>query len=112
MAVTEADVEQCLRGVTDPNTGRDFVVAKSVKKIRVDGDSVNVDVQLGYPAKSQHEALKRLELLDERQARVVELRFFGGMTVEESATILGVSPRTVDLDWRMAKAWLIGQLGL
>lgn len=58
------------------------------------------------------DALKRLEQLDERQARVVELRFFGGMTVEEAATVLGVSPRTVDLDWRMAKAWLIGQLGL
>ncbi len=60
MAVTETDVEQCLRGVTDPNTGRDFVATKSVKKIRVEGDSVNVDLQLGYPAKSQHEALKRL----------------------------------------------------
>ena len=59
-----------------------------------------------------NEALKQLESLDERQARVVELRFFGGMTVEESAAILGVSPRTVDLDWRMAKAWLISQLGL
>ena len=60
MAVTETDVEQCLRGVTDPNTGRDFVATKSVKKIRVEGDSVNVDLQLGYPAKSQHEVLKRL----------------------------------------------------
>jgi len=60
MAVTEHDVEQCLRGVTDPNTGRDFVATKSVKKIRVDGNDVNVDVQLGYPAKSQHETLKRL----------------------------------------------------
>ncbi|HET6802279.1 MAG TPA: P-loop NTPase, partial [Casimicrobiaceae bacterium] len=60
MAVTERDVEQCLRGVTDPNTGRDFVATKSVKKIRVDGDDVNVDLQIGYPAKSQHESLKRL----------------------------------------------------
>ena len=60
MAVTEADVEKCLRGVTDPNTGRDFVATKSVKKIRVDGDHVSVDVQLGYPARSQHELLKRL----------------------------------------------------
>jgi ATP-binding protein involved in chromosome partitioning len=60
MAVTETDVEKCLRGVTDPNTGRDFVATKSVKKIRVDGDAVSVDVQLGYPARSQHETLKRL----------------------------------------------------
>jgi metal-sulfur cluster biosynthetic enzyme len=60
MAVTQADVEQALRGVIDPNTGRDFVASKSVRKIAVDGDSVTVDVQLGYPAKSQHEHLKRL----------------------------------------------------
>jgi ATP-binding protein involved in chromosome partitioning len=60
MAVTDKDVEQCLRGVTDPNTGRDFVAGKSVKKIRVEGDSVSVDMQLGYPARSQHDVLKRL----------------------------------------------------
>jgi ATP-binding protein involved in chromosome partitioning len=60
MAVTQADVEQALRGVIDPNTGRDFVASKSVRKIAVDGDSVTGDVQLGYPAKSQHEHLKRL----------------------------------------------------
>ncbi len=60
MAVSEADVEKCLRGVVDPNTGRDFVASKAVKKIKVDGDSVTVDVQLGYPAKSQHGILKRM----------------------------------------------------
>jgi ATP-binding protein involved in chromosome partitioning len=60
MAVSEADVETCLRGVVDPNTGRDFVAAKSIRKIKVDGDSVSIDVQLGYPARSQHETLKRL----------------------------------------------------
>ena len=60
MAVTQADVEQALHGVTDPNTGRDFVASKSVRKINVDGDSVTVDVQLGYPARSQHDLLKRL----------------------------------------------------
>ncbi|HKP66196.1 MAG TPA: P-loop NTPase, partial [Casimicrobiaceae bacterium] len=60
MAVTQADVEHALRGVIDPNTGRDFVAAKAVRKIAVDGDNVTIDVQLGYPAKSQHEILKRL----------------------------------------------------
>jgi len=60
MAVTQADVEHALRGVIDPNTGRDFVAAKAVRKIAVDGDTVSVDVQLGYPARSQHEILKRL----------------------------------------------------
>ncbi|MEO9163121.1 MAG: iron-sulfur cluster carrier protein ApbC [Casimicrobiaceae bacterium] len=60
MAVTEKDVQECLRQVVDPNIERDFVSAKSVKKIDVDGGNVAVDIQLGYPARSQHESLKRL----------------------------------------------------
>lgn len=56
------------------------------------------------------EALVRLEVLHERQARVVELRFFGGLTVDEVAEVLGCSPRTVDGDWSVARAWLRDQL--
>lgn len=52
------------------------------------------------------EALERLGRLDERQARVVELRFFGGLTIEEAAAVLGVSHATVERDWNVAKAWL------
>jgi RNA polymerase sigma factor (TIGR02999 family) len=52
------------------------------------------------------EALTRLALLDERQARVVELRFFAGMGVDETATALGISPATVKRDWTVARAWL------
>ncbi len=52
------------------------------------------------------EALARLSILDEQQAKVVELRYFGGMTVEETAAALTISPRTVKRDWAMAKAWL------
>lgn len=52
------------------------------------------------------EALHALERLDPRQASVVELRFFGGLTVEECAQTLDVSPRTIELDWRMAKLQL------
>lgn len=55
-------------------------------------------------------ALSRLEKLDPRQGRIVELRFFGGMDVEEIAKALGVSSRTVKLDWGMARAWLSQQL--
>ncbi len=55
-------------------------------------------------------SLKRLAELDPRQARVVELRFFGGLTVEEAADVLGLSPKTVKRDWSMAKAWLHGDL--
>jgi RNA polymerase sigma factor (TIGR02999 family) len=51
-------------------------------------------------------ALTRLERLDSDQARVVELRFFGGLTVEETATVLGVSTATVKREWRTAKAFL------
>ena len=56
------------------------------------------------------EALKGLAELDPRKAQVVEMRFFGGMTVEESAEALGVSVSTVEADWRMAKAWLSSKL--
>jgi RNA polymerase sigma factor (TIGR02999 family) len=52
------------------------------------------------------EALSRLELLDERLARVVELRFFGGLSVEEAGEVLGISPRSVKRDWRKARAFL------
>jgi len=52
------------------------------------------------------DALKALAVFDERKSRVVELRFFGGLSVEESASVLKVSPETVMRDWRLAKAWL------
>lgn len=52
------------------------------------------------------DALKELEKLSKRQSRVVELRYFGGLSVEETATVLAVSPDTVMRDWSMAKTWL------
>jgi RNA polymerase sigma factor (TIGR02999 family) len=55
-------------------------------------------------------ALEALEQKDERKCRIVELRFFGGLTVEETAEVLQVSPDTVKRDWRMAKLWLLRQL--
>jgi RNA polymerase sigma factor (sigma-70 family) len=58
-----------------------------------------------------HEALDRLAERDERQAQVMTLRYFGGMTVVEVAAALGVSVVTVERDWRVARAWLVGQLG-
>jgi RNA polymerase sigma-70 factor (ECF subfamily) len=56
------------------------------------------------------EALQRLGKMDARQARIVELRFFGGLTEEEAAAVLGVSARTVKRDWKMAKAWLFSEM--
>ena len=56
------------------------------------------------------EALNRLATLDPRQAKIVELRFFGGLNVDETAEVLGISPKTVKRDWSVAKAWLHGEL--
>jgi DNA-directed RNA polymerase specialized sigma24 family protein len=57
------------------------------------------------------EALKRLSAVDPRKARLVELRFFAGLTMEEAAGILGVSLRSAERDWTVARDWLRGQLG-
>lgn len=56
------------------------------------------------------EALVRLAEQDPRQARIVELRFFGGLSIEEIAEVLQVSPRTVKRDWNMARAWLYEEI--
>jgi RNA polymerase sigma factor (TIGR02999 family) len=56
------------------------------------------------------EALKRLELVHPRKSQVVELRYFGGMKLEEAATVIGVSRDTVKRDWRFAKLWLLREL--
>jgi RNA polymerase sigma factor (TIGR02999 family) len=56
------------------------------------------------------DALERLSKLDPRQGRIVELRYFGGLTVEETSQFLGVSPKTVKRDWSVAKAWLHAEL--
>ena len=56
------------------------------------------------------EALSSLSRIDARKGRVVELRYFGGLTVEETAEVLKISPETVLRDWKMAKTWLFREL--
>lgn len=56
------------------------------------------------------DALAALADVDERKSRVVELRFFGGLSVDDTAAVLAVSPETVMRDWKLAKAWLLGEL--
>jgi len=56
------------------------------------------------------EALNALDEIDPRKARVIELRFFGGLSVEETAEVLKVSPDTVMRDWRLARAWLLAEM--
>ena len=60
---------------------------------------------------SLDEALQALTALDQRKGRVVELRYFGGLSVEETAEVLKVSPRTVKGDWQFAKVWLLREMG-
>lgn len=78
--------------------------------------AVSFDEQLvvaGPPARdlvSLDDALNALAAVDERKAKVVELRFFGGLSVEETAELLSVSPQTVMRDWRLAKAWLLREM--
>jgi len=82
------------------------------------GNAVRVpldDVLLGAPVRgigllALDEALDSLSRIDARKGRVVELRYFGGLSVEETAEFLRISPETVKRDWRMAKAWLLGAL--
>jgi RNA polymerase sigma factor (TIGR02999 family) len=65
----------------------------------------------GMPVVALDQALDRLEKLDAELARIVELRAFGGLTIEEAAHVLNVSPSTAKRDWRTAKAWLARELG-
>lgn len=81
---------------------------------RVDLDS-SIDLESGTglpPAElmALDNALTELARLDERQARVVELRYFGALTVPEAARVLGVAVSTVEADWRLARAWLRREL--
>ena len=57
------------------------------------------------------DALERLTALDEQQGRIVELRFYGGLSIEETAEALGISPASVKRDWAMARAWLYREMG-
>jgi ATP-binding protein involved in chromosome partitioning len=59
MALNEAQVQSVLKGITDPNTGKDFIASRSARNIKVAGDSVSLDIELGYPGKSQHEPIRR-----------------------------------------------------
>ncbi len=59
---------------------------------------------------SLDEALTKLAALDERQSQLIELRFFGGMTIEEAALVMGISTATTEREWRMARAWLAAEL--
>lgn len=82
--------------------GSDIRVSLTGAKVLAKSEDLNV-VALD-------EALDRLAQIDEQQSKIVELRFFSGLTVEETAEVLSISPATVKRDWSMAKAWLHREL--
>jgi RNA polymerase sigma-70 factor, ECF subfamily len=92
--------------------------AREKKALKRDGDRQRVELTDALAVSRDHldqilqidEALINLASWDPRQARVVELRFFGGLSVEETAEVLGITARTVKRDWSVARAWLYGQL--
>jgi RNA polymerase sigma factor (TIGR02999 family) len=79
------------------------------RKLELD-EALVVSQQRASEVIALDEALKQLALLDPQQSRIVELRFFGGLTVEEAAEVLHVSPATIKREWSTAKAWLYHEL--
>lgn len=78
-------------------------------RIQIEGDELAAP-ERGIDLLALDEAMKELATIDERQARVVELRFFGGCSIDEIAELMGVGKRTIDRDWQAAKAWLLCRL--
>jgi RNA polymerase sigma-70 factor (ECF subfamily) len=82
-----------------------------------DGERVSLEHDIAAPSSDEisvlalDQALERLEIVDRALARIVELRAFGGLTIDEAAHVLKVSPSTAKRDWRTARAWLVRQLG-
>ena len=80
------------------------------------GPLLSLDDSIGLPAGGQldlirlDDALASLAALDEQQSRIVELRFFGGLSIEETAELVGISPRSVKRQWAIARAWLFREL--
>jgi RNA polymerase sigma factor (TIGR02999 family) len=80
-----------------------------VRKVSLD-DAVLVGAPVDIDLLALDEALTRLAAIDPQQSRVVELRFFGGLTMEETAEVMHISPATVGREWSMAKAWLFAEI--
>jgi len=74
-------------------------------------DDLVLDAEPGRDLVALDDALQALAGLDERKSQVIEMRFFGGLSVKETAEALQVSPETVMRDWKLAKAWLLRELG-
>ena len=73
-------------------------------------DSVKLPVAGGVDLMRLDDALESLAQLDKQQSEIVELRFFGGLSIDEAALLMGISPRTVKREWAIARAWLFREL--
>lgn len=82
-----------------------------VERVTFAEDAAPINGGLAVDVVALDDALSKLSQLDPRQARIVELRFLAGLSVEETAEVLGISPRTVKLDWQMARSFLRRALG-
>jgi RNA polymerase sigma factor (TIGR02999 family) len=80
------------------------------RALDLDSEALAMIHQPGTDLVALDDALSALSAIDARKGRVVELRFFGGLSVKETAEILGISPETVQRDWKMAKSWLRREL--
>lgn len=92
------------RGVRAQKRGGDW------KRVTITNAQTEHGSELVFDLLDLDTVLKELGNYDERQLRVVELRFFGGMSAKQIADVLGISPKRVELDWRMARAWLAVRL--
>jgi RNA polymerase sigma factor (TIGR02999 family) len=94
----------------------DFARSRRYRKRGGDADHVAfdeatfIDVGRGHDLLELDDALDALARVDARQCQIVVMRFFGGLSVEEVADVLGVSPATVMRDWKLAKTWLLREL--
>lgn len=81
-----------------------------VRKVSLD-EAVVVSQARAADLVALDDALTDLEAMDQRKSKVVELRFFGGLNIEETAEVMAISPATVQREWNMAKAWLYREIG-
>jgi RNA polymerase sigma-70 factor (ECF subfamily) len=102
---------QIIRRILVDHARRRAFAKRGGNAMRVPLDEVLLVAQtLGIEVLALDEALDTLARIDGRKSRVVELRYFGGLNIEETAEVLGVSVDTAKRDWRMARAWLIAEL--
>jgi RNA polymerase sigma-70 factor, ECF subfamily len=84
---------------------------KDQRRVPLDESVATIDSSHADQWEALDAALERLAALSARQAQIIELRYFGGLTVEETAAVLDISPKTVKRDWSIARAWLRRELG-